>query len=205
MPKEKLIEVKSIYIGSAAKFGLLYGFMWGIIAGFIYLILFSIFGNDIFLSTGQVWLDFITVIGSSVIVVFLLIVVGSALYNLVYPLGGHLHIGLSEFEEPEPGATALTPDDKVKEAQKIKEEPDNAKKKKIYNRTDHQKIAGSRCNAEPGEISRRDRQGVRDQQTNLLPLAQRVWGVEHDPGQETQSTRKRERPVENPGSRSVFG
>ena len=74
MPKEKLIEVKSIYIGSAAKFGLLYGFMWGIIAGFIYLILFSIFGNDIFLSTGQVWLDFITVIGSSVIVVFLLII-----------------------------------------------------------------------------------------------------------------------------------
>jgi len=63
----------------------------------------------------------------------------------------------------------------------------------------------SRHTTEPREISRRDRQGVRDQQTNLLSLAQRVWGLEHDPGKETQGTRKRECQVENPGSRSIFG
>ena len=106
------IEVKKVYVGSAVKFGLLYGLIVGFLVTIVMLVLllmsiinvgdvvgpasfiFSLFG-----SASLVYLLVFTFF-FYIIMVFIVMLIASLLYNLSSKLGGRLHLGLAEYIAP---------------------------------------------------------------------------------------------------------
>ena len=108
MQLTETIEVRKVYIGSAAKFGLLFGLLIGLITGVTVLIsnLFPgvNFGSDILENFGLTGASSVFIFAGVVFVltfmsIFLISVLLSTLYNLVSELGGKLHLGLAETEK----------------------------------------------------------------------------------------------------------
>ena len=110
-PTER-IEVRKIYLGSAARFGIFYGAIFGLILGIIILILslvlnisigtglFGFDGTGFFLA--GIYFVFYTII------IFLTVFIGALIYNLVAKIGGRLDIGLAEKEQHMKGSFRTT-------------------------------------------------------------------------------------------------
>ena len=105
------IEVSKIYLGSAAKFALLFGLFIGFIIGVLVLIsnllLGVTFGSGImenfgFAGTSSVFIFSGIVFALGFIGIFLISILLFILYNLVSQLGGKLHLGLAETEKEIP-------------------------------------------------------------------------------------------------------
>ncbi len=104
-PTER-IEVRKIYVGKAALFGLLFGLIIGIIVGvflFVRILLgvesVSIFGRIV---ETNMLIGFFLLIGSVIfysIAICIALAVCAFLYNLIASIGGMLHIGLAEHRE----------------------------------------------------------------------------------------------------------
>jgi len=103
-PTER-IEVRKIYIGKAALFGLLFGLIIGIIVG-VFLFVRVLLGVDSISIFGRIvetnlLIGFFLLIGSVIfysIAICAALAVCALLYNLIASIGGMLHIGLAEQE-----------------------------------------------------------------------------------------------------------
>lgn len=105
------IEVKRIYVGRAAMFGLFFGLIIGFIVGIIFLIIglwFTNFLNNISVLGGNSSLPITTggkIMYSFTLIVFytigscIIFVVGALLYNLIAKIGFTIHLGLAELAQ----------------------------------------------------------------------------------------------------------
>ena len=104
-PTER-IEVRKIYVGRAALFGLLYGLIIGLIFGIFFFVMalagtsnINFLGRDIkILSVGVGAVIAIGIVIFSSIASCISAAVGAVLYNLIAMMGGMLHLGLAEHE-----------------------------------------------------------------------------------------------------------
>ena len=107
------IEVRKIYAGRAAVFGLFYGIAIGLISGlFIFILLISVgnqaigglnkattlWGGQSFpqISVGEAFLVMIIIVLFSSIGMCVLSCVSAFIYNLIAKIGGPIHFGLIE-------------------------------------------------------------------------------------------------------------
>ena len=72
-------------------------------------------------------------------------------------------------------------------------EAENGQTQALYLRTNHLEIARSRSAAGTGENRPGSMSGAGDIRANLLPLAERVWGYEHQPSAKTKNSGKGKR------------
>lgn len=104
-PTER-IEVRKIYAGRAAIFGLFYGFIIGFIM--VIFVLFNLIffeesaslkiaGKEI-LSTGMIILFLFLFLIGYTILSSIAMGIGALFYNLISSLGGMIHVGLAENE-----------------------------------------------------------------------------------------------------------
>ena len=84
-------------------------------------------------------------------------------------------------------------------------EAENGKTMKVFIRTNHIETERSRCTAKPGKISEGGVSKTGDPRTDLLWVAQGVWGNEHDPGKKAKNPGKRKHTIEEFGSRPFIG
>ncbi len=107
MSEEKRIEVRKIYVGKAALFGLLLGLIIGIIAGLVLMILVITGTSKIpyigdKLGEGKLLLGLIAFFGSVFFIaisICVLMFICSLFYNLVFLMGARMHFGMAEYEE----------------------------------------------------------------------------------------------------------
>ena len=102
------IEVRKIYVGRAAIFGLLYGLVLGLIIG-IYFFASSLIGleNNLTLFGKElkivgIGIGSIVLVGATIffsIASCIFMIIGSFVYNLISQIGGALHLGLAEREQ----------------------------------------------------------------------------------------------------------
>ena len=102
------IELRKIYVGKAAIFGLLYGLMMGLIIG-IFFFVSALIGleNSLTLLGKEFKIDVagmvaIVLIGATIffsIASCISIAVIALIYNLISQIGGALHLGLAEHEQ----------------------------------------------------------------------------------------------------------
>ncbi|MEK6844386.1 MAG: hypothetical protein AABX83_03070 [Nanoarchaeota archaeon] len=99
------IELRKIYVGRAAIFGLLYGLVTGLIIGIFFFVGsliglqngFTFFGKA--LNISGVGMGSIALIVSIIffsVASFISMAVSAFIYNLISQIGGTLHIGLAE-------------------------------------------------------------------------------------------------------------
>ena len=100
-PTER-IELRKVYAGSAALLGLLYGLILGIIDAIIVIISGFVVPGGIIVGVYQFntlgWIFGLAgiVLVANVVLMFLVVLLGSLIYNLVSRMGGGLHLGLAE-------------------------------------------------------------------------------------------------------------
>ena len=109
MGEVERIEVRKIYVGRAAIFGLLYGLIIGVLFGIaiILMVLLGVgsalnaFGIPLGLTTSTALIFAFGAVILYAIATCIMAIISAALYNLVAKMGGRIDLGLLEFVKME--------------------------------------------------------------------------------------------------------